>query len=328
MGGLLEARREDSRERLDELIAETAALQTICDPEPLCIYVTGSYGRLEAARTSDLDLFFLYGVKDPNKRFPRSRWLRIAGRLIEIADDLEFPEFSGDAEYLEVHNVAQIGRDLGSRVDDSENRFTARMLLLLESRSILNHELYDALIAEMLGFYYEDFEHHEDDFRPTFLINDILRFWRTLCLNYENKRSRRRQRVEEGKLDEERFRAESALANIKLRFSRLTTCHSMVAALAASQVPVRAEHVIQLVARTPLDRWAEIEPGNEDLVAELRGLYEGFLELTAEPDVLNTHLGSHESRAEARERADRYGELVAQLLQRSAVAGQLRYLLI
>jgi hypothetical protein len=102
----------------------------------------------------------------------------------------------------------------------------------------------------------------------------------------------------------------------------------MVAALAACPVPVRADHVIQLVAKTPLDRWSEIESGNEDLVAELRELYESFLELTADMAVLTAHLGSHADRTAARERADRYGELVTALLQRSSVGEQLRYLLI
>ena len=76
---------------------------------------------------------------------------------------------------------------LGSPEDDGLNAFTARMLLLLESRPVYNAERYRRILKAVIGFYYRDFSDHSEHFRPTFLINDILRFWRTLTLNYEHE---------------------------------------------------------------------------------------------------------------------------------------------
>ncbi len=99
-----------------------------------------------------------------------------------------FPTFSGDGKYLEVLSVSEMEAVLGSPRDDSLNAFTARMLLLLESQPLDYEELYETLLKRIIGFYYRDFPDHEAEFVPVFLLNDILRFWRTLTLNYEHHR--------------------------------------------------------------------------------------------------------------------------------------------
>src|SRR4051794_8738803 len=115
---LLHRRREESARRLDELVERAHVLEETLGDEPLCIYVTGSYGRLEAVvggssdEGSDLDLFFLYRGEQPDADLPRTTWFRLAGRLIELIEELGFPPFSGDAEYLEIHNISRIQEQL------------------------------------------------------------------------------------------------------------------------------------------------------------------------------------------------------------------------
>jgi hypothetical protein len=77
---------------------------------------------------------------------------------------------------------------LGCASDNSLNAFTARMLLLLESQPVSDETVYTRLRQRIVGFYYRDFDDHNETFLPTFLLNDILRFWRTLTLNYEHHR--------------------------------------------------------------------------------------------------------------------------------------------
>ena len=193
-----------------------------------------------------------------------------------------------------------IGKQLGSQHEDAENGFTARLLLLLESRYILNEDLYLNFMADTIDFYYGDYPANRGTFRPTFLINDILRFWRTLCLNYEHKRSRKRSEQRSNDPNAV-WRAESALDNLKLRFSRLSTCYSMVIALAAEPTPVTPERVLELCLTAPTDRW---EIAAEHALPSARGdvrekhqqileSYEYFLELVGDEDALKARLASH-----------------------------------
>ena len=68
---------------------------------------------------------------------------------------------------------------LGGPQDDSENLFTARMLLLLEARCVCNQPLYDDIVDKILKHYFRD-SRGKSTFRPLFLLNDLLRYWRTL----------------------------------------------------------------------------------------------------------------------------------------------------
>jgi hypothetical protein len=118
-----------------------------------------------------------------------------------------------------------------------------------------NADLYDDLMERIVGFYYRDFEDHAEDYAPTFLQNDILRFWRTLTLNYEHHRLKLCYLAGD---ELERKKADSALKNYKLKVSRLATCFSMVANLAAEEVPVRPETVLDLCRLTPAERFSRL----------------------------------------------------------------------
>jgi hypothetical protein len=340
MTSQLARRRKESEEGL-ALVRKAAAanLAPIVGREPLAIYVTGSFGRLEARfpRGSDLDLFFLYGPEDRSHkaRLSQLTWFELAGELIRIARELDFEEFSRDGAFLQAHNVWHIGRQLGSQHEDAENGFTARLLLLLESRYILNASLYEQFVKETIDFYYGDYSTNRGTFRPTFLINDILRFWRTLCLNYEHKRSRKR--IEDGSDDPRApWRADSALDNLKLRFSRLSTCYSMVIALAAEPTPVGPERVLELCRTAPTDRWsiaAEHASGKAageaaSKVTQILEGYEYFLDLMGEEDAMRELLASHVERDRTRRRAAAFGQLVSEFLLATCQGDQLRTLLI
>jgi hypothetical protein len=332
----LATRREESKTGLDLVRGEAMThLSSIVGNEPLAIYVTGSFGRLEARfpKGSDLDLFFLYGPEDGSHRARLSQltWFEMAGALIRIARRLDFEEFSRDGAFLQAHNVWHIGKQLGSQHEDSENGFTARLLLLLESRYIFNEALYERFMQETIGFYYGDYSSNRGTFRPTFLINDILRFWRTLCLNYELERNRKR---DEDKSDA--WRADSALDNLKLRFSRLSTCYSMVIALAAEPTPVGPERVLELCRTAPTERWsiaAQHATGRTAAEASSKAVqilqgYESFLELVSDETALRDRLESHSERDRARREASAFGQIVSEFMLATCQGDQLRTLLI
>ena len=129
---------------------------------------------------------------------------------------------------------------------DAKNYFTARLLLLLESRALYGDSTYDAAITSFIAVYFGDFEAHPSDFRPAFIMNDIDRFWRTLCLNYENKRS---HATDEDKL-------KHCLKDMKLGFSRMLTCQSGkidIASAYALNGTVTPEDVIEMMQHTRAD---------------------------------------------------------------------------
>ncbi|HEX7245918.1 MAG TPA: DUF294 nucleotidyltransferase-like domain-containing protein [Solirubrobacterales bacterium] len=326
--------RDYSLRRLKQLGEELDAGQLL-DGHPLCVYVTGSYGRLEAWEKSDIDPFFLYDSADETQRFPWTSFVRLSARLIDVAQEMDFPPFSKDGKYLEVQYVSEMERVLGSPSDDSLNAFTARMLLLLESQPLHDEAVYLRLLKRIIGFYYRDFEDHADSFLPTFLVNDILRFWRTLTLNYEHHRLGLGTALTEKDLAAEELakkKADSALKNYKLKVSRLSTCFSMVSNLSAMAPPVKPEQVFDLCRITPAERFTRLSSQSQasgDLVEKLVTVYGEFLEqVQRDEDVLLTEFAEADNRREASASASRYGDLIYALLKEVTPADRMRYLVI
>ena len=139
----LKERVQRSQNRLQALkkcVSEISELKTL---PGLCVYVTGSYGRLEASRQSDLDLFFVYDDKASRRvEIGNLTKILIDAKLIQIARRLHFPDFSNEGKYLEIHKLGDMLRTLGGPEDDYKNYFTARLLLLLESQPVYNRRAY------------------------------------------------------------------------------------------------------------------------------------------------------------------------------------------
>ena len=187
MSEIISVKRENSVSRIKKLSDKLKDLVELGTLQNLTVFIAGSYARNEASIHSDIDLFFILDGKLDGIANHRTASMRAFARIIEIADSLNFPAFSNDGEFLKIIERPEITRELGGRNDDYLNYFTARMLLLLESKPVYGEATYDEVIKEIVGAYFRDYTHHPRDFRPIFLINDIIRFWKTLCLNYEIK---------------------------------------------------------------------------------------------------------------------------------------------
>lgn len=101
MGELLEARLTRTKERFEEMRSHLTAAESRCGGKA-CVYATGSFGRGEASRFSDLDLFIVGNSTMSNGREERalSRLDEICVKadLIQVTRNLDIPEFSGDGE--------------------------------------------------------------------------------------------------------------------------------------------------------------------------------------------------------------------------------------
>jgi hypothetical protein len=206
--------------------------------------------------------------------------IRLKYHLVEAVDDCGIAPFDGSGKYLEVHGIGDFASKLGKREDDYHNTLTGRLLLLLESRPLLGRNTYDALLENVIQAYFGDFEGNEDKFVPAFMVNDILRMWRTFAVNYELERRK------PGK----GFR----IKNLKLKYSRMITCYSAIMYLLARHIrsgTVTPADVQTMVALTPSERLERVavgaaipdERGAEQftsLMADVLKDYSAFLEFS------------------------------------------------
>jgi hypothetical protein len=87
--------------------------------------------------------------------------------------------------------VHQIGGE-----NDPNSNITRRLLLLLESRTIGSTDAYNRVVRVILERYFDQdtnlFNVDKTHFRvPRFLLNDIVRFWRTMAVDFAGKQRER-----------------------------------------------------------------------------------------------------------------------------------------
>lgn len=281
MGEVLAARRDEAQSRLARLKKELQ--ESIRRAEgKACVYITGSFGRGEASAHSDLDLFIVgLGCPD-NPALSRLDAICIKADLIEATRALNFPEFSGDGKYLEHYAEKELIRTLGQPDDDANNTFTARLLLLLESQPVIEATVYERIVNDVVAAYWRDYEDHKNEFIPAFLTNDILRLWRTLCVNYEARTF----------TDPPEKKARRKVKNYKLKHSRLLTCYSALIHLLSTYSRQNTVHPDDALAMAKLSPTARLEDllkqkhiaAAHETIGKLLQQYEAFLTATDAPE--------------------------------------------
>lgn len=277
VGEALEKRRALTEERIRELKSRLVEAEKRCD-DNACVFATGSFGRKEASEHSDLDVFIVgEGSRKKPALGPLDQIL-VKADLIEVVRAMKLPEFSKGGKYLNHYTVSELTLSLGKPEDDATNTFTARMLLLLESAPLLGERVYHRVLKEVFAEYWRDYEDKKTIFRPVFLANDVLRLWRTFCVNYEAFTER----------EPEDKRAERRLKNYKLKNSRMLTCYSALLYLLAIYVrndTVSPEDALEMTSLTPTGRleWLLKQPylaKAHSAIDKLMKQYDEFLSRT------------------------------------------------
>jgi hypothetical protein len=186
---------------------------------------------------------------------------------------------------------------------------------MLEGRVIFGDRKYEELVEKVVQNYFRD-NKGKKNYRPLFLLNDLLRYWRTLCLNYEDTRSDPNRKWRK--------------KNLNLRFSRLSTVFSTVALLLQLR-PSSAHQFLPYVKMTPFERLASSLDATScqslhDEFSELLNDYEWFLELKdSRGDELEL---AKDMMDQARVRADKVANFYQKLFRRSEFDELSRYLVI
>jgi predicted nucleotidyltransferase len=321
MGSTLDERRQFADGRFKALSDEILEAQGICKNKA-CVYATGSFGRREASKHSDIDLFIVSLHDEQNgksvDRLTKLNEILVKAVLIRAATKLNFPPFSQDGRFLQHHMAKRLIDATGSQTDDYENTFTARLLLLLESRPLVGEAVHEDVINEVIAKYWREYSGHSDRFMPGFLANDILRYWRTLCLNYEASTIQTKPAELAPK-----ERAKRKVKNYKLKHSRMLTCYSALLQLLSVYVTngtVAVADVQELVHRTPTERVEFVRDNIAiktvgSLIGDFLGKYEQFLENTSrsEDELIEIFKDDSQSK-KLRSEQSQFGDLAYEIL--------------
>lgn len=308
----LKTKQKFSKEKLGKIKEEISSSSTFSSEafKNLCVYTTGSFARSEATDKSDLDIFII-GENDKQHHYGKIDEIKIFSELIRINKKLEFPEFSNDGEFLKIFKYNEVEKIIGSPIDDHNNWFTARMLLILESKCIYNDEKYNEFIEKIIKFYLRDKEH--SNFKLYFLLNDILRFWRTLCLNYEV--SRTNQSKKWGK------------KNISLKFSRRLTVFATIIYIFVFKINSE-DDLIEMIKKTPWERLREsINKLNNSKINNDFTLFEKeYIDFLNLKEQYNTEIDN--SRLEELGNSKTFRKLISDILLHQSIDEDLRLFLI
>ena len=244
------------------------------------LVVFGSLARAEFTVDSDLDWTLVIDGRADSSHLNIVHTLkaRLIGADFKVPGPTEV--FGGLVFSHEL--IHAIGGD-----EDTNRNMTRRLLLLLESATIDapgSKEVRDRIIEGILNRYVvEDASFITANRRktkiPRFLLNDVVRFWRTMAVDYVNK-----------------YRARSgekwALRNIKLRMSRkllfisgLFMCLSWALCTNDSEedpllVQKLVGHLLKWTQRSPLESVAAIvERYAPDLTDDIFDTYDKFISL-------------------------------------------------
>lgn len=279
---LLEARRRSAA-----TYSELQKLLHDQDPSDTSIVVFGSLARGEYTAGSDLDWTLLIDGQADEAHYTQVR------EISRILDHEGYQEPGPTGVFGNFAFSHPILHQIGGQ-DDTNKNTTQRILLLLESLAIGKREAHERVLRLILSRYLDDdrgirFSGNKRFLVPQVLLNDIVRYWRTVTVDFVSK---------------QRERARGwALRNAKLRMSRklifvsgLLTCFGFVlfgqhvqltdtrgkALLPALMLVLR-----ERLQRTPLENLAEalLRPAVKPETAQiLFDAYNAFLGVLADKE--------------------------------------------
>lgn len=220
------------------------------------IAVAGSIGRLEGSEHSDLDYIMI--VTDKTAGPPN------ISRMNDILKELRLPHPNPKGIFSQARTITELIEGAGD-ANESLDLLGKRMLLLLESRPAYRADEFERCVREVFQNY-ASLVVAESSKEFVFLLNDLIRYFRSICVNYQSNFVRENEKW--------------AIRNVKLRHSRLIMYGGLLLLLgeASRQRPEsKVEWLIGNLTLTPLDRIALVYKCNHDpSFFRIAGLYNVF----------------------------------------------------
>jgi Putative nucleotidyltransferase DUF294 len=286
-----------ARERTARRIEERGALLTGAPLDAdATVVLMGSWGRRELTGGSDDDYVVLVrGLPRAGGAEPRPTVAEVAERFAQDPASFGAPGRTGVfAGVVYSADLLRVGLD-----DDTNTNLTRRMLLVLESIAACHPDVLAGVRRDIVLDYLSDAL--KENRPPRFLLNDLVRYWRTIGVDFVAKGRERNGRG-------------WGLRNAKLRTSRkllfasgllpVLRCHEH----SAPEIPGFLAAQFEL---PPTDRVADaflhcdaLEDGAATLAA-----YDAFVALIDDADV-RAELGAIDGRAAA-DASPRFREIAA-----------------
>lgn len=275
---------EAARQRSNRMVATLSAHLQNRGASDAAFVAFGSLARGECTSKSDLDWTLLVDGPANVSQQDAATQLRTELDKLSIKPPNQGGPFGGVSSSFEL--VHRIGGDA-----DANRTITQRVLLLLESKPITIDAagrgplVYDRVVHSVLESYLKQSAGTHSKGVPRFLLNDVVRYWRTMTVDYGAKR---RERADAG----------WALRLLKLRTSRklifaagLVTCldyHVRVQRQGIDPDPIELlDDLVAHVKRTPLESLACVallHPSLRPLASSLFVAYDQFLALLDDDD--------------------------------------------
>lgn len=250
-----------SNEKIFELRAAVAKSRKI--DKAVSVVTVGSFARREASRCSDLDFFIISekAISDDDSK-------KMCEEISRIAKRLNIRDPSPGGAFAQCTTSSGLLSKIGG-ASDSNKSLTLRMLFLLESEWLSGQDYYDKTFSDAVVRYIGDsITQHQ---LCLFLLNDIIRYYRTICVDFEQKTS-----GSGGKSWGDR--------NIKLMFSRKLLYFSgiiSVAETAQHTCGKKREILADCLRKTPIKRISAV---CENHSAQVLSRYNDFLKFLSDPE--------------------------------------------
>ena len=252
-----------SSEKVQYLESHLDECFDVSDPELTSVVAFGSYARLEASEVSDLD----YLVVTCDDNMDQDRAIEI---VLKVIDQLGIRQPNPKGVFQGVVCSQELLSGIGSK-KDNYNKLSRRLLHLLESRPLWGKPAYRKNMCELMKEYGQDVA-NDPRKNYVFLLNDLIRYFRTICVNYAYSKSEEYEQW--------------PIRNLKLRHSRVLMYLSLVAMLGVLSNywhDDKNEKLETLVRLTPLERLfrAYKEVGDTGFY-KIAGYYDVFLRIISD----------------------------------------------
>jgi predicted nucleotidyltransferase len=235
----------------DEIVQEARQFLTskFSTEKTIDVVLLGSIARGEASKESDFDYLLLAYSLPPKPRDTRE--ILAAADEIPAMFNLDPPGTSG------IFGKVVSSTDLTERIgleQDTNLTQTRRILILEESVSVFQPDKHEDLVRKMLQRYLVDYSKPKSGV-PRFLLNDVLKYWRTVAVDYQAKRW-------------EGLEQQWGLRYLKLLISRKLAFAGTLVSLLLTKTATE-DHLYEQFSMPALARFAQLE---EQLDAEYKEL--------------------------------------------------------
>lgn len=254
------ARKEFTRRRIEHVRIDLSEI----DSTGASVVINGSYARGEASEASDFDYFLLVPSEISAAKIRSIQALVKKVVLKQIGK-----EPAVDGAFSAIEKIGEFAKTVGGQLDTNQ-QITRRMLFLTEGKAVCGQAAFDAERNKIITETYirDGITDHQ---LGLFLLNDIIRYWRTICVDFEYKT------VQNGK--------PWGIRNIKLVFSRKLLYFAgllICAEMGQRTLSQKRERALELMNMTPIERVCAVCGASAEAAL---GDYDYFLGLISRSEV-------------------------------------------